>query len=278
MNGHTSHIGDISPDLHPQMAVERLRLLYPKALPDAPASSLGQYDDWIFAGKGSESVVLCPSISFPEPFTTHGHRDLGSFVWFHKGITVLADAGRFQYAPDPVSRAQVTAGAHNSLLINGLGALPESLFTFALWLPEGYSQVRCDADVDSEDCVVLRHNGFSRLGTIGDHVRQVRIQDNRLLVLDCVEGSGMVRLELLWHFAPGFRPSTLGLAEVRGPGFGVSVASMAAESLLPMHDWEVYEYSSEYGQKQASYRLRLAWLLQLPCTIRTTLKVASCAV
>lgn len=277
LGGQASHVGDISPDLSPSLAIERLRRLYPQISHEVAMPVQGCLDDWVFASNGTESLVLCSVTAYPAAFTTHGHRDLGSFVWLHKRIPVLVDAGRFRYMSDPASRFQVTASAHNSLLINGVGPLPESMFAFAQWFPKAYSDVEGSIAVDSCRSVIIRHNGFSRMRGVGDHLRKVRMEPEGLVVEDHVEGMGLVNLELFWHFPPGFAPTSSGPADIAGAGLLISVASAGSGAAVPVFDWQVYPYSSAYGRQESAYQLRIAWSLQLPCVIHTAMEVVPCA-
>jgi len=277
MVGQTVHIGDISPDLHPGCAIARLKLLYPGIVERGSVSRSGRMDDWIFAQNEHHSLVLCAAIPFPPAFTTHGHRDLGSFVWFHRRRLVLVDPGRFQYTPDSVSRSQMKSDGHNCLLVEGIGPLAESIFTFAQWLPSGYAEVEGSLEVDPYKSVALRHNGFSRLMGVGDHIRRIQMEGSGLLVEDRIEGSGTVKIDTLWHFAPDLTPVSSDPSEVRGAGIVISVAADGGDGNVPDRQWQSYQYSSEYGRHECAHRLRLGWVLSLPCTIRTTLRVFPCA-
>lgn len=274
----TTHIGDISPDVHPGLSSKRLRHLYPASFSARPDTTAGRKDDWVFVSKNGHVLVTCAGLhSYPVKFTTHGHRDLGGFVWLHKGNPILVDAGRSRYTRDLSSQLQSGPIGHNTILINGLGALAESLFVNAYWFPEPYSTATVTVEVDPHSGFTLAHNGFRRIKGIGEHVREVGIEDNGVVVHDRVEGSGAVILETLWHFPPHFSPAEKDKAAVTGAGMCVTAISATGTGQEPDHQWQTYPFASAYGDEQPAPMLRLVWSVSLPCSIRTVFSLAPCA-
>ena len=274
----TTHIGDISPDIHPRLSLKRLRYLYPtaiKALPDLP---IGSMDDWAFVSKNEHVLVACMvPHSNPVKYTTHGHNDLGGFVWLHKGIPILVDAGRSRYTRGATSQFQSGPLGHNTVLINGLGALAESLFLNACWCPEPYSHTTVNVKVDPHGGFTLAHDGFGRIKGLGVHVREVEIENNRIVVHDRVGGTGTVILETLWHFPPTFSPAENDKAAVIGAGVRVIATSATGTGQEPDSQWQIYPFASAYGDEQSAPMLRLVWSVSLPCSVRTVLSVTPCA-
>lgn len=274
----TTHIGDISPDVHPGLSLKRLQYLYPTMCRARPDTSAGRKDDWVFVSKNGHVLVSCVGpYSYPAQYTTHGHRDLGGFVWLHQGNPILVDAGRSRYTSGPSSQLQSGPIGHNTVLINGLGALAESLFMNACWCPEPYSTATVTVEVDPHHGFTLVHNGFRRIKDIGVHVREVRIEDEGVVVHDRVEGSGTVTLEMLWHFPPHFCQAEKDKTAVTGAGVCVTAISATGAGQEPDHQWQTYPFASAYGEEQPAPMLRLVWSVSLPCSIRTVLSLAPCA-
>jgi heparinase II/III-like protein len=273
-----THIGDISPDVHPILSLKRLHYLYPTSITILPDTPIGRRDDWVFLSKNEHALVACVAPhSYPVKYTTHGHSDLGGFVWLHKGIPILVDAGRSRYTNGPSSQFQSGPSGHNTVLINGLGALAESLLLNARWCPEPYSRATVNVEVDPHSGFALAHNGFGRIKGFGEHVRQVGIEHDGIVVHDRVEGVGTVILETLWHFPPQFSPAAGDKATVTGAGMRVTAISASGTGQEPDHQWQTYPFASAYGDEQSAPMLRLVWSASLPCSIRTVLSLAPCA-
>lgn len=268
-----THIGDISPDAHPQWTLQRLRLLYPERLQDTGSASLS-HDSWLLAERGRSRLAACSvPASFPYGYADHGHHDLGGFIWIHDGCLVLADAGRSTYNRRDTARFQCGASAHNTLAINGLGALPESLLNAGQWLPKPYADANVEMQVDGE-VLMLSHDGFSRIPGIGRHRRSVRFVAGGLHVEDQIDGDAEVQLEMYWHFPPGFTPS--GGAGVSGAGMRINVALVIGSASSDLA-WGDYPYATAYGEQVSATMLTVRGRVRLPCSLSTVFKVTPCA-
>jgi hypothetical protein len=277
LEGANTHIGDVSPDVHPQLSVERLRYLYPASLEPRPEPVSGQWDDWVFVSDGWQTLATCmPPRTHPVHYTTHGHDDLGGFVWLVDGRTVLVDAGRTRYLDGATTRFQVGPAGHNTVRINGLGPLAESLLLNGRWYPEPYASATVDCTVDGDRGFSLRHDGFSRLPDVGEHMRSVRLEQDALVIEDRVDGAGLVRLETLWHFAPDFAQTSLHHVAATDARLAVTVSHDAGGGSDPGYTWQTYPFAAAYGEEQPAPMLRLAWRVPLPCSIRTVLNVTRC--
>mgnify|MGYP001603780498 CR=1 FL=1 len=231
-----TQVGDISPDVHPSLSLKRLQYLYPSSITVLPDATIGRRDDWVFVSKNKHVLVACMAPhSYPVRYTTHGHSDLGGFVWLYKGIPILVDAGRSRYTSSPSSQFQSGPHGHNTILINGIGALAESLFLNACWCPEPYSRATVDVEVDLRSGFTLAHNGFGRIKGLGKHVRQVGIEDDGIVVVDSVEGVGTVILETLWHFPPQFSQAASGETTITGAEARVTAISTTSTGQEPDH-------------------------------------------
>lgn len=225
-----THIGDISPDISPAVSTRRLDRLYPGAIETLTTLPTKHIDDWIFFAKGGHALTTCTVPSpYPLKFTTHGHSDLGGFVWAYQGMPLLVDAGRSRYTFAPSLSFQIGPRGHNTLVVNGLGALAGSLFEKTYWYPEPYSTAVISDEVNSERGLTIRHNGFCRIRNVGKHIRQIQVEGERLSVLDEVDGAGIVSLETFWHFPPSLAPLVGERCAISGGGIRVTINSSAQD-------------------------------------------------
>ena len=194
------HIGDISPDLHPALSLARLQALYP-----LPIATLSDEDllasGWLrHADKANQLLSCLPARPYPESYASHGHADLGSFIWRHTGRIVLADPGRASYA----ELDQTLASAHNTLCVNGQPPLAGSVLRGGRWLPLPYTRTRIEAALQA-DGFTLSHDGVRRIAGARQHQRSVTVHNGVLTVVDTVNGSGQVALDWAWHLGPDWQ-------------------------------------------------------------------------
>jgi len=268
-----THIGDISPDAHPQWTLQRLLTLYPERLQEAGATS-PSHGDWLLLERSRSRLAACSvPASFPSGYADHGHHDLGSFIWMHDGCLVLADAGRSTYTSGDTARFQCGTSAHNTLTINGLGPLSESLLNAGQWLPKPYAAASVEMQVDGE-VLMLSHDGFSRIPGVGRHRRSVRFVAGGLQVEEDIEGDAEVQLEMYWHFPPGFVPS--GGGTVTGAGMRIDVAPVIGSANSDLA-WGDYPYAAAYGEQVSATMLTVRGRVRLPCSLSTVFRVTPCA-
>ena len=277
-DGIDTQIGDISPDNHPTAAVARLRRLYPSIFSTTDAVDDWQLDDWICISSRSQRLVACGMPSqHPFDYTTHGHPDLGGFVWKYKANAILVDAGRMTYHQDATSSAQSAASGHNVLLVNTLPALAGSLLSGGRWCPTPYARAAVQLRHRPREGFDIEHDGFRRIAGIGLHKRSVRIEDNGISIRDQLDGSGWVDIELLWHFAPGLTPAgKTDQHPLHGNGLQVLAQTSGTDNATSAY-WESYSYSPCYGGSQRASRLRVRRRVCLPWSGETTLRVTPCA-
>lgn len=268
-----THIGDISPDAHPAWTLRRLQMLYPERLAGhgCEARSGG---DWLLAGGGRNRLAASafPAV-FPFLYAHHGHQDLGSFVWIHDGRLMLADAGRSTYAGCEMALFQSGPAGHNTLTVDGLGPLSESLLDAGQWLPRPYATatVHMKAEADSFS---VNHDGFARIPGVGAYRRSVRLVSEGLIVEDHLDGDAEVVLETYWHFPPGFVPA--GETAVVGCGLRVDIDA-SIDTLRLLLAWKEYPFAAAYGETAAATMQIMRVTVCLPATISTVFRVTPCA-
>jgi hypothetical protein len=206
---------------------------------------------------------------------THGHSDVGHFIWRWRDTVVLADAGRARYTKDPTVLAQTDSRGHNVLLVDGLAPLAESFAQGGRWHLRPYSNATVETRVNAAS-FTMTHDGFARLPHVGTYSRSVHLRDEGVTIEDRIEGTGAAMVDVLWHFGPRLAPSDGGRTAVTGDGLLVSCVSRSPQGDA-IAEWQQYTHSSAYGDTTDAPLLRLRWSLSLPCTITTTMSVSPCA-
>lgn len=272
--GRDLHIGDISPDMTPAWSNARLGCLYPDA--GAPAPRVSRLDDWIAVDAHGQSIVAClPAASHPDLRPTHGHQDLGAFVWLIGDTPVLVDTGRSHYTDSPATRVQLGPDGHNSLVINGFAPIAASVLTSGRWCPEPYAHATVSADVLPAG-FVLRHDGFARVTGVGAHQRHVTVTDDALTVEDQIDGTGAITLETYWQFPPGAGQGATATAVTVGE-WTIDVTATSSGGARPDISLGPSVCASAYGREVPGLRVRHRWQVSLPCTVQTTFRRRTCA-
>jgi hypothetical protein len=263
-----THIGDISPDIHPKLSLARLRTLYSPWLAGDQADSelvSRSSKEWFFTHTATDTVIARWVNQWPLGCTTHAHADLGSFVWRRQNKWILVDPGRIDYTAK--GNQQLLAKSHNTLLINGIPPLAESVLSAGIWYPKFYTRSQIESVADEESGLSLTHNGFSRAIPNLIHIRNLSIMDDVLKVVDNLQGSGVVQVELMWNFPPEFSPlktNSIGDSEVQ-------IDLICKDSWQVVHHAQVeqYIYSGSYSEGVPAYRMIVNCDLDLPCSIET---------
>jgi len=286
-------IGDVSPDSPPAWllglpwSAPAVRLCEPNVLPLVPPER--GWSDLFGATTGSGTAMLERTESFPRsgwirvnhpPWTVfvraetrdgrtqsdHSHHDLGSFVLYRDGVLLFLDSGRVDYTRSPLSLYGMSARAHNSLLIDGLGASCDG----PAWLSDRYRKVKVDvrASREMEDTLItIEHDGFGRIaGHPIAHRRSLRLTRHNFRIEDHLDGNGTHRIQVRLHFAAEVqRHSTHAWMLVGGGTLSVPAclpdACVQSGQTSQMFGGLV---SSEYGRVQAATTLDLSGTVSLP--------------
>jgi hypothetical protein len=263
-----THIGDISPDIHPKLSLARLRALY------SPWLAVNQTElklnfipskEWFFTHTATDTVIARWVKRWPCDWTTHAHADLGSFIWRRQKKWILVDPGRISYAVN--GGQQLRAKSHNTIIINGVPPLAESVLNAGIWYPKFYTQAQIEFLAGKEGGLSLTHNGFSRAIPNLIHMRKLSLTDDGLKIIDNLQGSGAVQVELIWNFPPEFVPlkkNLIGDDEVQ-----VDLICKDSKQVAYYTQAEQYTYSGSYGEGMLAYRMIVICKLELPCLIET---------
>lgn len=260
-----SEIGDLSPDYHPYLSRFRLQRLYPE-IDTATEDKTGTVTlgDWILGRSGMHSWMTFEfPMKYPLKYATHGHSDLGHFLWAYKGKPILVDSGRSTYQRGELGTLQCSARAHNTLMINGLPAVSEPLLHRGRWLPQPYSEATIHTKSDQAG-FVLQHDGFSRIPGVGSHRRTVSFtRENEIIITDKIEGTAEVAVAQYWHFFPDWQ-TTENLALRHKTSGARLIIHVDGVKPTPETRWEAFPYSVYYGNRGTCQELTLVLKISLP--------------
>lgn len=276
LEGLNTHIGDISPDNHPVATTLRLQTLYPKFFSETDLYADKRQDDWLFVSTGQHQLLTCGMpAEYPFNYTTHGHPDLGSFIWGYSRHPILVDAGRSSYVFDEATKLQCSPIGHNVITVNGLSPLSESLLTQGLWRPSPYAKAAINLEHNSAQGFVLTHDGFSRIPGIKVHTRAVKIVSAAIEIEDTLEGTGLVDIDMYWHFAPRVSLIQASPYIAAGNNFQILIDEDGVDA-ADVH-WQAYPYAAAYGDVQQAFMLHSRRTVSLPWSVKTIMKVMQCA-
>ena len=270
---NTTQIGDVSPDYSPIIAIQRLKLLYIGSF-TFPIDGLKYIDNWLFINFNNHTLIAnIPNSKYPINYPTHGHNDLGSFVWYNKDIPILVDAGRYRYTLDEISNLQITAEGHNTILINELPPLSDSLNLGGSWYPNKYADAEISLSYMNSNEFSISHTGFNRLEGITLHKRNVQIKDSTLYIEDNIEGNGNFNIILNWHLSELFIQDSKKPTNFLFDKYILEWNSFESKNRIPLLSTISYFISPEYSKKQTSLKIKASYNCSLPTKIITSFKL-----
>jgi hypothetical protein len=263
-------VGDISPDIPPASLG---RLLgadedegWPANLPDdRQRDALGFIDENIavspdklaadgwhrFGGHRWQALAFVSPDGWP-PMPGHGHEDLGSFELHDGERPIIVDPGRGSYDDMNYANAQL----HNYLTIDDAGPTAVNRPYYSadyrdrvIGAAPSMSRTRAGG--------ILTITGFGRLNGVGNAVREWRFLEDRLEILDRVEGSGTHRVQRRFHTT----------ADSRMAGTGAMLDFEGAEYNLSSDCQPTVTESvnfGDYGQARPGYQIMFDQIVSLP--------------
>ena len=270
---NTTQIGDISPDYPPAIAINKLKLLY---LGEIGWKNLenSYIDNWLFMSIGTNTLISNLVFNtFPLNFPTHGHNDLGSFIWFYDNIPIIVDPGRYRYTYDKISISQLSTRYHNTVLINELAPLADSLKNGGNWYPLKYANAEIKGTIINDNEFIIEHTGFKRVNKVGIHSRRFQLNESELCVEDFIQGDGLHTISLNWHMGPNITQITSNEFQFNNSSTIISFQTKESNNLNCELSTGNYYLSSEYGQFQESICINAIYKCKLPTTIITTFKI-----
>lgn len=187
----------------------------------------------------------------------HAHCDLLSFILYHQNRPILVDRGISTYEKNVLREEQRGTASHNTVRINGLEQSD-------LW--GGFRAGRRASPIilkDRTDQLRASHTGFDLAGC--RHIREWRIGDKEILILDEAEGDAKAA-EAFFHFHPE--------VEIRKTGegqFQVESLTITFEGFQAI-EIETYHYCQGFNKKTKATRLRIHFKNFLTTTLTKNTK------
>lgn len=190
LSGGFPLIGDISPDLPPEMVLAALT-----GSENMDAHTLAD-DGWyrLYSGPWSGLWHVAPDGFSHMP--GHGHQDCGGFELHFKNEPIFIDPGRGGYGETSEAALYRSAKVHNTLLINDADPYPANkpYYDDAFRRFIGGSPPRVEK---SEASISLTHDGFKRLKNVGTLSRHWQFTPSSMSLSDTVLGRRWHRLSRL---------------------------------------------------------------------------------
>jgi len=188
------------------------------------------------------------------PFHTHGHFDIGSFVFFYDGKQIVADPGCHSYTSK--SKHFRSAKAHNTIMIDSLGPYCEERGINSMGVFRDYGASCHYREYDGRFVLHIESNGFKRLLKPVVWKRCFMIEDSRMLIIDELEGKGSNRTETRFQIDPACHiqknQNSIHIYESNGLTVNLSVEDPHPFRCLILHgDDKAHNeglFSEEYGK------------------------------
>jgi uncharacterized heparinase superfamily protein len=178
----------------------------------------------------------------------HGHADALTFELSVDARRLVVDAGTSTYEPGPQRAFERSTRAHNTVCI-GERDSSEVWGGFRVGRRARIIERRMDASTQSV-CVTAAHDGYVRSGAGILHRRTWQVANDRLVVVDELEGRGVHPVASRFRFAPDVRLERAGTA--------VFEARCGAERAVALHvdpglEWAVTAgtYHPRFGASES---------------------------
>lgn len=212
-----------------------------------------------------ERIHLVADVGPPCPpsLPAHAHADCLSFEMSVDGRRVVVDTGTSTYAPGPRRDYERSTRAHNTVEIDGT----DQTEVWATFRAGRRAHPALERAVDQSGVIEVSasHDGYRRLPGVPRHRRTWRVTDGRVEIIDELLGTGQHEVAAHLHLAGPATPVTDG-ADVTTDGLSVhGPASLAT-------DVTGSDHAIDFGRQVAGHTLRWADRLELPVTLRTTIR------
>lgn len=273
-------IGDISPDMSPLLTTQLITHLYPHYWPAPNLTWPTQaYGDWHILSHALHKIVLrAEDQQYPQQIASHKHNDLTSFVWFFEDQAILIDTGRARYTKDKRSSLQKSATGHNSVLVNNLAPLCESLIINGHWYPTPYAKAKVAVNHEHNK-LIIKHDGFRRASKVKEHERSIAIINNNLCIEDYFTGKGTVEISLIWQLHPSFQVKSQSSLIFTNPYYQLQIEPDSQPTHIHcLSEDDTYGFHSyQYGVSERHPVVILNWIITLPFNTCLSFKVTACA-
>lgn len=213
----------------------------------------------------------------------HAHCDLLSYEWMVDGVPVVVDSGMDGYEQSSLRPALRQTAAHNTVRIDQTEQ-SEVWGTFRLGRRATPFDVRLQRLNDGAVCFSGAHDGYRYLRGCPIHRRSIEVElDDRLRVIDHIDGSGkhliesFIHLHPRWHAEQGTADDgwpIVYLRDSRSP-LAIQFNLDSASGLRPELEITTYPYCPAFGVVQWGSAIRVWVRSKLPLTFAYTAQLGS---
>ena len=216
--------------------------------------------------------VVVTALPVDPPAGGHNHFDQASLLLRVDRHHVLIDSGTYCYTSDVATRNRFRSGrSHNVVLVAGTEpgyiARPG---TFAV--PDfGGTGIHLNGTTDTAPEFTAYHNGYTRIAKIGTVTRRVLCLEDRIEILDRVEGTGDARIELVFNF----HPEIIARAETDELVLTTNGRELARMRVSPgwLLSRETGAYSVSYRSRRDCPRVVFSRTAGLPIEVCTSIRI-----
>lgn len=169
---------------------------------DDRGSTLFLRDSGYYIARRDESYLIVDAgpLGFPA-VPAHGHADILSFEFWHRGRPIIVDPGTYEYEPGEWAYYFRRTRAHATITIDGLDQATQ--WGFARWVDLPRVNVDAVAWENGRFTLDAWHGGYERLAHPVRHRRQITWESpDVLLIEDELTGRGRHTLEQTFPLAP----------------------------------------------------------------------------
>ena len=135
-------------------------------------------------------------------YVGHHHQDLYHFCLFYEGMPVLVDCGRKNYLTEEWGTFGLSPQAHNTVLIDGIGAMPLQHNRYPREYTQASNQVQMSRLQENTVQIMICSDGFRRLISPVDYIRTIYLSEQLFCVEDYFKGDGNHLVRTFFHWAP----------------------------------------------------------------------------
>jgi uncharacterized heparinase superfamily protein len=210
------------------------------------------------SGDGRTVVFFDNGPVGPDYQPGHAHCDMLSLEISRDGARALVNSGTSTYDAGEERLYERSTAAHSTLRIDG-AEQSEVWGAFRVG-----RRARILAAATSEDSAEGAHSGFRRLRGAPVHRRAITLSDDRVQILDAIDGRGSHLVQWFFHFHPDVEVRAAGsVVELSRRGKVIGRMAVPNELALAIEDGA---WRPDFNVSIPNRRLALTWRGTLPST------------
>ena len=187
-------VGDISPDVSPNLLLKQLGLNKTNHHPSTEDLDLFREAGWYRKDFGPFSALWHASPKGWSQMPGHGHQDIGSFELHYGDEPVFVDPGRGHYGDTGDAALYRSASVHNTLIIDGSDPYPPNKPYYC----DNFRRLHGGPNPCvglSNNSLELIHSGYQRFTGVKNVNRKWTFNSNCMSIVDTVSGQGKHKIE-----------------------------------------------------------------------------------